>query len=200
MISLFDIFIAVLVGLVGLAVLLFLFRQLLPELAVWVRRGFGSASLKRAASRLQKLDELLAANSYDLALRELERSFVLSGGNSKELVAAIRDHNHGLLSRSLIISEHLSGRLSNLADVERLLDERGDLQLLLLKTDEAYRKISGKRGTAGKDIPNWGRQDFEARLKDVHNELRKNEQLLQTAIRQLIKSIQAPAGSDITYH
>ena len=118
----------------------------------------------------------------------------------KNIPDTMQNQIQNILSRCLIIAEDSGGRTDNIASVEKLIIERAEIQFLLLKTKEVYRNISTRRGQAGKDLPQWGKADFERRFSDIKNELLRNARDLEKEFEQLFEAIRSQRPSDIIYH
>lgn len=161
----------------------------------------GNYRLKRALKRIQKADDLMAANEFTQAIAELRRAILLDMRGTPKVIGQIKEHHQNILSRCLIIAEELGSRAPNIAEIEKLFLERAELLNLELKTGIAYAKFRSRRQTAGKEIPDWSKGDFERRAKEVREELARNLRDLQDGLNELFTSIQTPASKDnITIH
>jgi len=156
--------------------------------------------LRRSLQRLRKFDELIEAERWEDAIRELERAVVFEVLSSRQLVSSIREHHQNLLSRVLQVSEHFSARAESLGEVEKLFVERAELQVLYIKANETFRRIQDKRETSGKSLPKWSQGDYLKRIREVQTELQTNRRALDTALPKLFKEIQTPKREEIIYH
>lgn len=198
--SLPDFLIALFIGGIGLFLVGYLLWQLCGPLFGWLSSSRDLFRLRKALVRVNKADEYIRDGKLDLALRELERSFVLHVTNSRELINSVREHNQTILSRCLVVAEGLGGTFQNLPHLERLLLERAEIQLVSLKTVEAFRNIASKRGRAGKELPSWGKTDYQRRSQEIRRELEKNHKALEQAFQEFFLSIRTPVRHNVTYH
>ena len=190
----------ILLGALGVVILGFLCAVLFSSFRLWTWGAGDSFKYKRAAKRLENIDQLIERSSFSQALRELEKAFLLQKFSTREMVQTVREYHQGLLSRCLVVSEQLGGRLSNLPEVERLLDQLAEQQAMLLKTEEMYRRISSKRSNEGREMPSWSQNDFATRLAEMRSELVATRKALATAVTKLIKSAETPESTNVTYH
>ena len=191
--------------LLGIAlVLLFYFSwQLMGPLLVGLRGRKGPSQIRKAAGRLQKVDQLISEGNPSEALKILRKSFLLDGEtSSQQNLSRLKEHHQNVLSRALVLAEELNGRADNIAEVEHALMARIELQNLHLKATESYQNVKFRRKQAGKELPSWSRSDFEARIKEIKEELKKNESIVLEQISELFASLQSSTEDDdsIIYH
>ena len=198
--SIVDIIAAATVGALGAAALGYLAYLLGGALFGSARGGLDSMKFKKALQKIARADELIREGKLELALRELERAFLLYTASSRESLAGIREHNQAVLSRCLVVAEGLGGTFQNLPEVERLFIERTEVQLIAIKTAETFQNISQKRGRQGKEVPSWGRSEYGKKITEINRELARNEDELNRALRTLLQSIRTPQRHDVTYH
>lgn len=185
----------------GLALTIVLLWFLLSALFLTVAGTRDYLKFRKAAQRLKRVDELLEGELYADALKELRRSVVFDARSSRQLIATLRDHHQNVLSRCLVISEALGSRSENIANIEQLFLERTELQLLLLKAHDAYRRLQDRREQAGKALPAWSQADYDKRLRDVASELLRNKRVLIGELDTLFSNLQAPPKpEEIVYH
>jgi len=202
-----DFVIALLLTGCGTILLLFIIRSLLHPLLPNARfpslKFLGTlrgGKLRKIAKKLTKVDAFIDQQKPSQAIALLRTSFFLSPAAREDAIAQARDHNQAVLSRCIIVSNQLSVKLTNLPEVERMLLERAEIQSLMLKTRQAYRRISKKRAEAGRDIPSWGKEDFESKIGAIQQELQTNAKLLQAELERMFDLFSGDAQSDVTLH
>jgi hypothetical protein len=129
--------------------------------------------INRCITHGRRGDALREQGNLDAALREYQAAFFLHPVRDRQLATIVANHHTGLLSRLIAITEDVQGgtvRLFSLAKVDRLLNERSDLQRRHLTN----RQSSDRQRGGG-----------------VHQQLVQNRRDLQAALRQLIVEIQA---------
>lgn len=127
--------------------------------------------INRCVARARRGDALRERGDLDGALHEFQAAFFLRPLRNRSLGSVVVNHHTGLLSRLIAITEDLQGgtvRLLSLAKVDRLLNERSELQ---------RRSFASRH--AG-DRP---------RVRQVEGQLAQNGHELQAALRQLIVEI-----------
>lgn len=190
----------ILLGAAGIVVLGFFTAILFSTFRNWTTGAGDSLKYKRATRKLESIDQLIERSNFNQALRELEKAFFLQRLSTREMVATMREYHQGLLSRCLILSEQFGGRLTNLPEVERLLDQQAEQQSILIKLEEMYRRISSKRTNEGREMPSWSHKDFATRMAEARSQLATTQQNLASAISKLIKSAETPETTNVTYH
>lgn len=160
-----------------------------------------SNKINTLVTKINIVDELLAQKKPLLALKILKNTAYLETIYKAELLDLVREHHQNILSRSLIIAEELNTRADNLATVEYLFQEQVELQKLFLKAYESYNSLNNRRGSSGKAIPQWTKDDFEKRLLEIQEELNKCKSSLRKNLEELFKSLELnPSDNNITYH
>jgi hypothetical protein len=150
--------------------------------AVRVAAGGGSISLDpgatweqwrvhRCVARARRGDALREQGDLDGALREFQAAFVLHTLRTRALGSLVVNHHAGLLSRLIAVTEEAQGgtvRLLSLAKVDRLLNERSDIQ----------RRAFASRHAGDR-----------ARVRELEAQLVQNRDELRAALRHLIGEI-----------
>lgn len=196
----FDFIAAIVLAVVGCAIVLYLVSLPLAHFGLLYRSGSGKLRLAKAKKRLSLVDAHLQGEAFDQAISELKRAFLIEVLPTNSLIQELQNLHQGIVSRALIVAEHLGGQIENLPDIEHLIHERGELQTLLLRTEEAFRTIAQKRTHAGKVVPSWSKADYQRRAAEITNELKRNGKDLRTVFEQLFSSIRHKESSNITYH
>jgi len=193
--------IPVLLGIFGAFVLSYLVWLLIGPTVRSLRGRKDSQRFRRAAERVVEADSCIAEKRFTDALRILKQAPLFDLFEKLQLVELVREHHQNILSRCVLIAEELHTRPANLADVERLMMERSELQLLFVRAMDSYSSLKNRRQKAGKEMPLWSRSDFEQRIKEIRSELHKNKELLGAALSKLFASIEsARSDGDIVYH
>lgn len=171
------VFLAIGVGIVGYLCLL-----LFSALSSSFGGVFEQSALRRYRIRCKRGDALFEKGDVAGAMRIFADSFFLKPiRRDSSLLSDVANYHTGLLSRLLTIADELgkgSARLLSLAETDRLLAERLEIQL------EYFRML--KRGET-------------QRLRDIDYRLRENEGKVRTAVRRLIEEIRS-SEERVMYH
>ena len=196
----FDfVFLFILTALALVFLCCFLWLLLSPILKLG--RWFGSSSrIRSAAERLKTIDRLIEENKYQEALKALRKTIIVDSGGSLAVIEALKEHHQNVLSRCLVIAEDLGSLPDNIAEVERLLLERAELQVLLLKAAESYSSVKSRREKSGKAFPLWSKSEYENRLSQIREELNRNTENLGKALNHLFTSVASSRKEGIMYH
>ncbi len=200
-----TIFLAILFGLCGLAIVIFVIKVLV-EAIFGDMRGLGTR-LKLSAGKkaLDEVDELLKtkplSNPSQIIIR-LRESFLLDHFPVSELlIDKIHNHNQELLGRVVSVSEHFSVRLSSLGTVEQLLIDRAELMKLILETSNAQKKLHQRRKEKGMETKSWALGEFEKKMEEMRSDLATNRNALQRTLEELFEQCKQFGNNDeITYH
>lgn len=196
----FNFFTAIVLAAIAVLFLLVMLRFILAPALPLLRSGRGPWRVRRAVRRLDNVDKLIAENRSKEALAELRRSLILDIGANDSFIAAVRDHHQNILSRCLVIAEQLGTRAENIALVERLMFDRAELQLNMLRAAQSYSNLHQRRSQAGKSTPAWGKAEHHRKVSDIKARLRENKRELEKELAALFRSISAPAEERIVYH
>ena len=168
---------AISVGLAG-----YLCTLLLSALSSSFGGVFEQSAFRRYTTRCKRGDALLEKGDFSGAMRIFSESFFLKPiRRDSSLLSDIANYHTGLLSRLLTIADELgkgSARLLSLADADRLLAARLEIQL------EYFRTL--KRG----ETP---------RLREIEHLLRENEAKVRTIVQRLIEEIRS-SEERVMYH
>ena len=215
----FDYIIAILLGVAGIWLTYVVARTMLraipwkrPQIAPRASAPQGSAPPKKPAAPdssarkygkiLSQTDAAIQDNDWDKAIKILAKAVAASPAPaSREAAEQLRDYQQNILSRCLILSEHANARIENIATVERLIVERGDLLILSIKSKDTYGRVHSKRAQKGKNIPAWSKNEFKQKTADVKRQLKENDAELKKEWKSLFSSLreQLKKGS-VTYH
>ena len=198
----FNFIVAMLLLGIGLAIAIYLTWTMTSPFLGSMRGRKGGSKIRRAQERLKKVDQLLADQKAAEALKVLRKSLLLDAALTSANISRLKEHHQNMLSRCLVIAEELGSRAENIAEAERLLMERIELQGLLFKASDSFENLRGRREKAGKELPTWSKSDFESRIKEINQELKKNETAAVAAVERLFASLSSPSEDDdnIVYH
>jgi molecular chaperone DnaK (HSP70) len=184
----------------GVFCVIYLCRLMLAPLLAILLGSNGSSKIKKAKQKVEKIDELISDGKTQEAIKVLQRSIVYDFAPNTKQVVQIKEHHQNILSRCLIISEEMSSKAENIADVERLFMERSELLSLRIKALDSFKSLENKRQQAGKHIPAWSKDDFQRKISEIKAELARNQSDLEKAADELFKSLGSPNTDNIVYH
>jgi len=143
---------------------------------------FEQSALRRYIARCRQGDALLEQGDLAGAIKVFSESFFLKPiRRDFSLLSDIANYHTGLLSRLLTVADELgkgSARLLSLAETDRLLAERLEIQL-------EYSRLH-KRGEA-------------APLREIEQRLRENEAEIRATVRRLVEEIRT-SEERVMYH
>jgi len=196
-----TLFTAAFLATLGISVISYLGWAMLGPVVESLRGRKDHRKFERVAEKIVEADSLIADGQLLDAIRVLREAPLLDIFERAEMIELVREHHQNILSRCVVIAEELQTRSENIAEVERLILERTELQTLYLRAAESYSSLRNRREKAGKDIPDWSKSDFEQRLSEIQNELEKNHLALASAFQTLFSSIErSRRDGDIVYH
>lgn len=158
------------------------------------RKGFDGDKV------LSRVDELMAEKHFNEALAMLEKSLVFAIPRDQQTLERIVKFHQGVFSRCILIAESLGSQLSHIAEFEGALAERSDLLKLLVKAELAYKSFLEKRKTAGKSVPEWGKEDYEGKISHIKEALAANQETLDDCKIVFFRSIRSIRPEKVTYH
>jgi hypothetical protein len=180
--SLLVIVFSVILLITGIGVMSYLFFLLFSAILASFGGLLEQAAFRRYSARCERGDALLEKGDLTGAVRAFAEAFFLKPvRRDSALLSDIANYHTGLLSRLLTVADELGkgrARLLSLADTDRLLAERLELQL------EYFRTV--KRGE------NQGLRDIEQRLRD-------NETRVRAAVHRLVDEIRS-SEERVLYH
>ena len=166
---------AALLVVVSIALLLFVVSLLFNALHFPIGKMIEQRRFARRQERGRRGDAFLERGDVDRALQEFRSAFFFAPiVSDRNLLSRVHNHHTGLLSRFIAVTEDLQGgtvRLMSLAKVDRLLNERSDLQ-------RRYFNLRDRRNRDGQ-------------LRDVYRKLAENRRELEACLRQLVAEIRA---------
>ena len=184
----------------AIALLIGLSWMMMNPLLGGLRGKKGSSKIRKYSARLTKVDELIEGKKPEEALKLLRKAIVLDTTLNEGAIRKLKEHHQNVLSRCLVLAEELGSRAENIAEVEHLLMQRVELQSLLQKASESFQNLKFRREKAGKNLPSWSKTDFEKRIKEIQEEMKKNETETNEAIERLFTSLGSPSTDNIVYH
>lgn len=181
--SLFTLLLGILLLFVGLGVLAGLGLVLFSAFQSAFGGFFEQAAFRRSTVRCGRGDLLIEQGDFAGAVQLFGDAFFLKPiRRDSELLSDIANYHTGLLSRLLTIADEMGkgrARLPSLADVDRLLSERLELQF------DYFR--ASKRGDRQK-------------LQIAEERLKENQALARLAINRLLDEIRSSSEERVLYH
>lgn len=196
---------AIIFGLAGLAVLLYLVSSLL--------RGFGfvlqiprfspsslnhywreGRLLKHKQKNLIKLEQRLFTEPFSLCRAELQEIFIFDYRSKSEgFFEQTLEHHLALLRILLKVADRQEARLINLPVVESLMQSRHQLSNSFLQASQKL-KVKGQKMS-------WARAELQRKLREIQDRLATNEQSLQNELSRLFDQLDERIKAEqVTYH
>lgn len=167
---------------IGIGSIYLLVKVLLSGFSASFGGLFERAAFRRQSLRCQRGDELLAQGDLAGAVRAFGSAFFLRPvRQDSSLLTEVGKYHTGLLNRLLTVADEMDTgrpRLPSLADTDRLLAERLEIQL------DYFRKRNG----AGSPIAPIGPR------------LTHNEQQIRIAVDRLLSEITSSGEERVVYH
>ncbi len=174
---------SLLVLLLSLGVLVPLVVVLLAAFQAVFGGFFERAAFRRSGVRCGQGDALIEQGDFAAAVRLFGEAFFLRPvRRDPELLSDIANYHTGLLSRLLTIADEMGKgvtHLPSLAVVDRLLDERLEMQL-------AYFRARKRRDTE--------------QMRNTQERLKNNQKLTRLAINRLLDEIRSSSEERVQYH
>lgn len=178
----FDLILALAVGGAATWLLVYLVRLLIGAAGIPTQSAFERFGFRRCVERARQADQLIACGDTNRALPLLRQAFHLQITKDLKLAGTIANHHSGVLSRLInIVAESHGGtvRLLSLAKVDKLLNERRELQ----RSHIAARQSPGK----------------QQRVRELTVRLEANRRELEPALEQLIAEVAAATRAPMTH-
>jgi len=206
--SLFDLVAAIIIGLVGLGLLVWLLKIVLGSVAPYFSKH-GSVNpklmhekwqIKRRLALLRDIDRVLAAEDFEGAAKRLRDLFVLDlvRGNAG-LLESIRSHNFMCLSKIIVVAQKTKTVLPTISALETLLEERARLMTLYNDSSTLRDRIRAKRRKDGKG--EWDDGEFSKKIAEVSQDIDRNREYLKRELDATVNQlIRQSSGGDIKFH
>lgn len=198
-----DTVIALLLLVAGLYAVVFFGAPLLRKFWSLLNDLLGYNKFSRAKNRIIKIDALIKNSDYHEAAHLLISSINLNTPRSISVITENEQQHRIVLGRMLIVLEESGEGVRAVAEIEKHLNARAELNRAMLRTAESLKRIDQKRKSAGKSTAEWGKAEFKNKIKEINSELLENE-------KQILKALQAfhdelCSGHDdevdeVTYH
>ncbi len=167
---------------IGIGIIYLVVKVFLSGFSVSFGGLFERSAFRRQSLRCQRGDELLEQGDLAGAAQAFGGAFFLKPiRQDSSLLTAVGKYHTGLLNRLLTVADEMDTgrpRLPSLADTDRLLAERLEIQL------DYFRERAGE----GSPIP-----PTELRLKE-------NEQQIRIAVDHLLSEITSSGTERVVYH
>ena len=189
----------ILYGISGLALLVALVwamaRPLLPARRLWPDRS----ALTRKGKIVEEVDRLIEQDNWSKSIELLRAAIYLEDGKlSPDAAEKANQHNLGILTRLLLISEKRKRRLVSLAVVEDLLLSRRDMQRTLAEAIAGRQSLSRKRG---RDVPAWALDEYKRKISDLNDQLVTNRRSLESQFEKLfVELLEAHDPIEVPFH
>lgn len=189
-------------GLIGLAIILFLLKILVLNLIGDPRRWFEGALLKRKIKLLETVDARFAAKEYLGIPLLLSRAFLLDLPRlDVVLIRFAEDHNSATLARTMNLFDVKQLSPQNLPVVEELLQDRIKLLTSELEIAETLRTLRERRKVLGNKSPSWALDDYAGKLTEIRDKLKTNRRNIIDRLGALFAELTDLDQSDeATYH
>lgn len=184
----------------GCFLLAVVLHPILNTLWISVAGRAQSGRIRKAAQKMESIDALIQEKNYRQALTQLEQAVVFDTPGSVPSAIALKEHYQNILSRCMLIAEEQSGHISNIAIIEQLIFERGELVQLFAKAAESFQRLSNKRGGSGKSLPSWTTAEYQERIKTIQEQLSENHKLLFSSLEKMFAELKTNRSDEILYH
>ncbi|RMG41190.1 MAG: hypothetical protein D6719_09010 [Candidatus Dadabacteria bacterium] len=199
-----TIVLALLFGLVGLLVILFIvkavFGPLFYSLSGWRERSRFSA----CRNYFKALDSLADSSQIAEIRSAAGRAFYLDiVKKNPGILETIYNHNLAVLGKIIQICGDSAGPIKSLPVLEDLLRTRRQLNRVYFEKLALKQKLNKKKTSAStkKEPPEWAKQEFNKQIKDILDKLQTNRSSIASQLEALFKEFSAAgSGSDVTYH
>ncbi len=173
---------SVILLIVGIGIVSYLCFLLFSAISASFGGFFEQAIFRRSTARCQRGDALLEKGDLSAATQAFADAFFFKPiRHEASLLSDVANYHTGLLSRLLTVADELGqgrARLTSLADTDRLLAERLEIQL------EYFRAL--KRGET-------------QHLRSFDHRLRENETRVRSSLKRLIEEIRS-SEERMLYH
>ena len=84
--------------------------------------------------------------------------------------------------------------------MEQLLTERGEGEGELVNAEIAFKKLLKRRSESGKDVPAWGKKEFQEKIKSLKADRKANLNTLEKQLGEMFSALLSGDSSPVTYH
>jgi len=161
------------------------------------------SKLKKKLSSLDQARSELLQGNLEAALILIEDSFFFDPSlYSHNFLDAVYDHNFEVLSLIIQLGKNYPANLSQLPNLERLIQDRFQIQKDLLENSFAEKLIKQKRSSKGKQTPEWALSEFSKKTTEAKSLLLRNQKDLEISCDLLFKSIRSlhTPDDEVTFH
>ena len=163
-------------------------------------RSKSNSALSQKLVLIELADSYIQDDQPIQALSVLSKIPYLDVPRSAEMISGIRELNQGFLARSLVLSEKLGARISNLELLESLIIERSELIQLLFKARFSFETLLGKREDDGKTLPKWTKDEFKKKESEINDALKVNLAALEKEISTLVSALRQGSSGEYLIH
>jgi hypothetical protein len=163
-------------------------------------RGYNKFS--KSKNRIAKIDALIKSNDYHEAAHLLISSIDLNAPRSVASITETEQQHRMILGRMLIVLEEAGEGVRVVAEIEKHLNARAELDKAMFRTVESLKRIDQKRKSAGKSTAEWGKAESKNKIKEINEELLENEKQILQALQAFHDELCQGHGEqdEVTYH
>jgi len=198
----FHIFIAVLLGAIGLLIAGTFFKLVFGALVGNPKHLLDTLTLSRRAHLLSELDKEFKLGNFSHAVEILENSFFFDPHlGDPAIIEKIATHHLELLNRIVAFSDRHGFHLGPLPSLEELLSNRSELFKAKYEISQTIANLKRKKLLSGHKTPNWALNEFKKKLSDVIERLDTNRQAVRVTLRELFLLLHdSPHPDNVTFH
>ncbi len=163
-------------------------------------RKKSSNPLLKQKKRMGQAVALVEEQKYPEALKILKNCFALELSPNRETLADVHEHNQEVLAHFFELAEKRDVRIANISSLEALLNQRGECELELVKSEISYNKLKQRRSESGKDLPDWGKKEFRDKIKVLKEDRSKNLAELKIELKKMYKQLSSVSPEKAVYH
>ncbi len=195
---------AIIFGLIGLFVIIYILSKLLGTLLgeVRLRGALERLRFRRKKQLLQQAKEKLRKGEYHSSLPVLRDAFCLRHVKcDAKMIEAVHDHHFSILQALLSASRSDPSRLSNLPAVEELLINRTAAMKAFVETMIAAKALSGRPKSGRQRPPEWAVAEFRRKLRELQTKIDGNQAELRKELDKLFSNAGASSEDQpVIYH
>jgi len=170
------------------------------QVRVLLAKSRSQSKLSQCLKAVNDFDECLDNGDLEGAALLINKIPYFDIPASSEILSVLRSHHQDLLARCVELSERMNTRPSNIAQLESLFSERGDLLQLVFKARYSFETLMEKRGVEGKSIPLWTQAEFEKKEEEIREALCINKDKLKRELESFTSNLKnAPKGEALIH-
>lgn len=190
----------IIVILAGIALFLlgfYVFAQSLPfllnPLLTLIQNNIMAKKFTKGDAHLVAVAKFIDNLDYPNAIEELEKALVISQKTTPALMDRARKHEQNLLRKSFlladaILQDNAEGQ-QQISKIERLLQERTELEALMFKTRQYYQRITNVRSPGHRATPQWTKIEYGNKIDSIASNIDENTFNTKQAFSEFIKEL-----------